>query len=186
MVISNMECIDYLEGWDRLAKMDPKLRKIIIDRAVKGLKLLEANESSTKINAKKVLDRAIKMQEIRALSNRATAMMKSEVDKYMTPESLASGKPCPEDIFLKNIILIFCEIVQIDKSLTSEELLDNILFLYMAALKPMCRYTTGGTMCAFCNIRDCELSVCKTPEEKEKWRKKIEQELTTDLEENDK
>ena len=44
MAMSNQECIEYLEGFDRLKNMDPKMRKIIIDRAIKGIKSLNQQQ----------------------------------------------------------------------------------------------------------------------------------------------
>lgn len=177
MAMSNQECIEYLEGWDRLAKMDPKLRKIVVDRAVKGIKLLETNEANAKEKVADALLTEKNMSDIKALCNRAHALMNKDIAPYMDPDKMAEGNPVPEMIFLKNILLVFCEARHINEQQSTQEILDNLIYLYMSAMKPLCRYVTGGSMCAFCGITDCELSSCKTPEEKEKMRKKIEQEI---------
>lgn len=186
MAISNQECIDYLEGWERLSKMDPKLRKIIVDRAVKGIKALDQSEKAAKEDIKRSLKIKQDLDIIRALANRSTALTVKELNDFMTPEFLSSGKPVPELIFLKNILLILCEISKIDfKNLSNDDILENIIFLYMSALKPLCRYNTGGAVCAFCDIDSCELSKYKTPEEKEKMRKKIEEDIENEVSKDD-
>ena len=53
MAMSNQECIEYLEGFDRLKNMDPKLRKIIIDRAVKGIRSLDQQQKDQLNDQKK-------------------------------------------------------------------------------------------------------------------------------------
>lgn len=164
MAMSNQECIEYLEGFDRLKNMDPKMRKIIIDRAVKGIRTLDQKVDEG-VNVAKKFD------DVRALSNRYHAFTFREVNAYMAPDKL--GEPIPEEAFLKNVLLIFCEARNIGMDKTPIQVLDSILDLYASALKPLCRFTHGGTMCPFCDITDCELSACKTPEEREKMKAEI-------------
>lgn len=173
MAMSNQECIEYLESFDRLKGMDPKMRKIIIDRAVKGIKALD-QEQKNESNVNKQKEEIIKKFDVmRALANRYHALTYREINKYMDPKSEKFGTPIPEDAFLKNIILIFCEARTINKEYSTDFILNMMLDLYTSALKPLCRFTHGGTMCPFCDIKDCELSACKTPEEREKMKEEI-------------
>lgn len=171
MAMSNQECIKYLEVFDRLKNMDPKIRKIIIDRAVKGIRTLDQQQKDKEEIVKK-------FDIVRALANRYHALNVAEINSYMTTGKL--GDPVPEEIFLKNILLIFCEARAIDKHSSTDFILNSILDLYISSLKPLCRFSHGGTACPFCGIKDCELSACKTPEEQEKMKadimKQIEEE----------
>ena len=173
MAMSNQECIEYLEGFDRLKNMDPKMRKIIIDRAIKGIRTLDQKVDEGANVAKKFND-------VRALSNRYHALTFREVNAYMAPDKL--GEPIPEEAFLKNVLLIFCEARNIGMDKTPTQVLDSILDLYASALKPLCRFTHGGTMCPFCDIKGCELSACKTPEEREKMKAEIMKQIEEEAE----
>lgn len=164
MAMSNQECIEYLEGFDRLKNMDPKIRKIIIDRAVKGIRTLDQKVDEGAKLAKKFND-------VRALSNRYHALTFGEVNAYMAPDKL--GKPIPEEVFLKNVLLIFCEARNIGMDKTPTQVLDSILDLYASALKPLCRFTHGGAMCPFCGIKDCEMNAAMCTEEQEKMKAEI-------------
>ena len=164
MAMSNQECIEYLEGFDRLKNMDPKIRKIIIDRAVKGIRTLDQNvDEGAKVTKK--------FNDVRALANRYHALTASEVNAYMVPGKL--GKPMPEEIFLKNILLIFCEARTINKENSTDFILNYLMDLYISSLKPLCRFTHGGTMCPFCDIKDCELNAGMITEEQEKMKAEI-------------
>ena len=178
MAMSNQECIEYLEGFDRLKNMDPKMRKIIIDRAIKGIKSLDQQQKNQQYDQKKKEEIIKKFDIVRALANRYHALTAREVNAYMVSGKL--GEPMPEEIFLKNILLIFCEARNIDKENSTDFILNSILDLYISSLKPLCRFSHGGTICPFCDIKDCELSSCRTPEEQEKMRadiiKQIEEE----------
>lgn len=180
MAMSNQECIEYLEGFDRLKNMDPKMRKIIIDRAVKGIRTLDQQQKNQQYDQKKKEEIIKKFDIVRALANRYHALTVKEVNAYMVPGKL--GEPMPEEIFLKNILLIFCEARTIDKEFPTDHILDTMLDLYTSALKPLCRFTHGGTMCPFCDIKDCELSACKTPEEREKMKAEIMKQIEEEAE----
>lgn len=173
MAMSNQECIEYLEGFDRLKSMDPKMRKIIIDRAIKGIKTLDQQQEKKEEIVKK-------FDVIRALANRYHTLTASEVNAYMVPGKL--GEPMPENIFLKNILLIFCEARTIDKEHFTDSILNSMMDLYIASLKPLCRFTHGGSMCPFCDIKGCELSACKTPEEREKMKAEIMKQIEEEAE----
>ena len=171
MAMSNQECIEYLEGFDRLKNMDPKMRKIIIDRAIKAIKSLDQQQNNQQYDQKKKEEIIKKFDIVRALANRYHALTVKEVNAYMAPDKL--GEPMPEEIFLKNILLIFCEARTINKENSTDFILNYLMDLYISSLKPLCRFTHGGTMCPFCDIKDCELSACKTPEEREKMKAEI-------------
>lgn len=173
MAMSNQECIEYLEGFDRLKSMDPKMRKIIIDRAIKGIKTLDHQQEKKEEIVKK-------FDVMRALANRYHALTASEVNAYMIPRKL--GEPMPEEIFLKNILLIFCEARTIDKEHSTDSILNSMMDLYIASLKPLCRFTHGGSMCPFCDIKGCELSACKTPEERERMKAEIMKQIEEEAE----
>ena len=98
----------------------------------------------------------------------------------MVPGKL--GEPMPEEIFLKNILLIFCEARTINKENSTDFILNYLMDLYISSLKPLCRFTHGGTMCPFCDIKDCELSACKTPEEREKMKAEIMKQIEEEAE----
>ena len=180
MAMSNQECIEYLEGFDRLKNMDPKMRKIIIDRAIKGIKSLDQHEKNQQYNQKKKEEIIKKFDIVRVLANRYHALTVKEVNAYMVPGKL--GEPMPEEIFLKNILLIFCEARTINKENSTDFILNYLMDLYTSALKPLCRFTHGGTMCPFCDIKDCELSACKTPEEREKMKDEIMKQIEEEAE----
>lgn len=171
MAMSNQECINYLEEFDRIKSMDPRMRKIIIDRAVKGIRTLDQQQKNQQYELKKNEEIIEKFDAMRALANRYHDLTVNEVNAYMVPYK--SGVPIPEKIFLKNILLILYEARTIDNKRPTDFILNSILDLYISSLKPLCRFTHGGTMCPFCDIKDCELSTCKSPEEREKMKAEI-------------
>ena len=182
MAMRNQECIEYLKSFDRLKGMDPKMRKIIIDRAVKGIKALD-QEQKNESNVNKQKEEIIKKFDVmRALANRYHALTSREINEYMDPKSEKFGTPIPEDAFLKNIILIFCEARTINKEYSTDFILNAMLDLYTSALKPLCRFSHGGTMCPFCDIKGCELSAYKTPEEREKMKAEIMKQIEEEAE----
>ena len=180
MAMSNQECIEYLEGFDRLKNMDPKMRKIIIDRAITWIKSLDQQEKNQQYDQKKKEEIIKKFYIVRALANRYHALTVKEVNAYMVPDKL--GEPMPEEIFLKNILLIFCEARTINKENSTDFILNYLMDLYISSLKPLCRFTHGGTMCPFCDIKGCELSACKTPEEREKMKAEIMKQIEEEAE----
>ena len=171
MPMSNQECIVYLEEFDRIKTMDPRMRKIIIDRAVQGIRTLDQQQKNQQYEQKKKEEIIEKFDVMRVLANRYHDLTVSEVNAYMVPGKI--GEPMPEEIFLKNILLILYEARTIDKKNPTDFILNSILDLYISSLKPLCRFTHGGTMCPFCGIKDCELSACKSPEEREKMKAEI-------------
>lgn len=120
-----------------------------------------------------------KFDDVCALANRFYALNYRKVNDFFTNGVHGNTDPIKNyNMFLTNVFLIMASIKDMKNSNSSNDVkLSYILDLYKAAFAPLCRSTHDGSMCAFCDIKGCELNACKTPEEKEAMKKKLEQML---------
>ena len=119
-----------------------------------------------------------KLDDVCALANRFYAFNYKKVNGYFANGVPENTDSVEENMFLTSAFLIMSDIKDMKGSnISNDAKLSCILDLCRDAFTLLCWLAHGGSICAFCDIKDCNLNACKTPEEKEAMRKKFEQML---------
>lgn len=158
MAMSNEEVISLLGDFERLSKLDPKLRKVVTDRAIKAIKASEkavADEAETERSRQRLTK---KYADLINLENRVNTNLNLDIKNDINPPSV---------LFYKNVVVSLCDIHQDDFSNPLWSL-ERIADVYLETLKAVCRFQSGGFLCPYCTIEKCKVRSKMTAEEVEK------------------